>query len=53
MMSTLLIFRLLCRVIIKGKIAENEKEPDKSRHNEVFNEKEHFPVIYANIRRHF
>lgn len=52
-MSTLLIFRLLCRVIIKGKIAENEKEPDKSRHNEVFNEKEHFPVIYANIRRHF
>lgn len=53
LMSTLLIFRLLPRVIIRGKIIENEKEPGKSRHNEVFNDKEHFPVIYANIRRHF
>lgn len=52
-MSTLLIFRLLPRVIIRGKIVENEKEPGKARHDEVFNDKEHFPVIYANIWRHF
>lgn len=35
-MSTLLIVRLLRRVTIKGKIAENEKEPGKSKDTTKF-----------------